>query len=137
MQNGNEKVSIKQYRAYLVFMLIACGGAFIWQFFLSDFGGQWTSWPYSAGWQREIALWNIGIISAIIIALMKGNIAYMKILAFQSTVLCLVLGASHLISLLQHFSFSYLFHILGIFEVLLVGGGWGTALTIKALRSGK
>jgi hypothetical protein len=112
-------------------MLIACSGAFIWQFLLPDIGGRLTSWENSRGWQREIALWNIGIISAILVALIKQNIEYMKILSFQLTVLCWVLGINHLISLLQNFSFNYIIHIAGIFEVMLLGGIWGTVLLYK------
>jgi len=113
-------------------MLIACGGAFIWQFFFPDLGGQFTSWGNSIGWQREIALWNIGIISAIIAAFLKENIEYMKILTFQSTILCWVLGINHLISLLQDFSLTHVIHITGIFEVLLLGGIWGAILLYKS-----
>jgi KinB signaling pathway activation protein len=127
-------ITIKHFKFYLIFMLIACGGAFIWQFFLPNLGGLFTSWGSSIGWQREIALWNIGIIGAIIVALVKENIEYMKILTFQSTVLCWVLGVNHLISLLQDFSLTYVIHITGIFEVLLLGGVWGAILLYKSKR---
>ncbi len=115
-------------------MLIACGGAFIWQFCLPNLGGQFTSWGNCIGWQREIALWNIGIIGAIIVSLIKGNIEYMKILTLQSTVLCWLLGVNHLISLLQDFSLTYIIHIMGVFEVLLLGGIWGAFLLCKSKR---
>jgi hypothetical protein len=118
-------------------MLIACSGAFIWQFCLPELGGQFTSWGNSIGWQREIALWNIGIIGAIIAALVKENIEYMKILTFQAAILCLVLGMNHLISLLQNFSLTYIIHVMGIFEVLLLGGIWGVVLLYKSKRQGK
>lgn len=134
MKHSKTSLTIKHYKLYLIFMLTACGGACIWQFFLPNLGGHFTSWENSIGWQREIALWNIGIISAIIVALVKKNIEYMKILTFQSTVLCLVLGANHLISLLQDFSLTYVIHIAGIFEVLLLGGIWGTILLYKSKK---
>ncbi len=129
-------ITIRHYRVYLLFMLIACGGAFIWQFCFPNLGGRFTSWGNSTGWQREIALWNIGIIGAIIVALVKENIQYMKILIFQSTVLCWLLGVNHLISLLQDFSFTYIIHVMGIFEVLLLGGIWGTVLLCKSHGQG-
>lgn len=134
MKQSKERITIRHYRFYLIFMLIACGGAFIWQFFLPNLSGQFTSWENSVGWQREIAFWNIGIIGAIIIALIKGNIEYMKILTFQSTVLCLLLGANHLISLIRDFSLTYIMHILGVFEVLLLGGIWGVILLWKSKK---
>jgi KinB signaling pathway activation protein len=128
------RVNNNGYKFYLVFMLIACSGAFIWQFCLPNLAGQFSSWGYSIGWQREIALWNIGIISAITVALVKNDQKFLQILTFQSTILCWLLGINHLISLLQDFSLTYTIHILGIFEVLLVGGIWGTILLYRTKR---
>ena len=85
--NKEERI-MKKYRLYLIFMLIACGGAFIWQFCLPQLGGMFTSWGNSIGWQREI-------------------------------------------SLLTNFSLDYIIHILGIFEVMILGGVWGTYLLVK------
>lgn len=137
MKQPKTRITMKHYKIYLIFMLVACGGAFIWQFFLPNLSGQFTSWQNSIGWQREIALWNIGIIGAIIAALIKENLQYMKILTFQSTVLCLLLGFNHLISLLQNFSLAYMIHILGVFEVLLLGGIWGSILLCRSNQSTK
>lgn len=134
MRISKTNVSVKHYQYYLIFMLIACSGAFIWQFLLPEIGGRFTSWGNSRGWQREIALWNIGIISAILVALIKQNLEYMRILTLQSTVLCWVLGINHLFSLLQNFSIKYIIHIAGIFEVMLLGGIWGTILLFKFNR---
>lgn len=134
MKPSKEGIAIRHYRYYLIFMLIACGGAFIWQFFWPDLSGRLTSWGSNTGWQREIALWNIGIIGAIITALIKKNIEYMKILTLQSTVLCLLLGTNHLISLINDFSLTYSMHILGVLEVLLLGGIWGVILLWKSRK---
>lgn len=135
MKQSNNNITMKHYILYLSYMLIACGGAFIWQFLLPNLGQEFTSWGSNIGWQREIALWNIGIISSIILAFMKQNINYMKILTFQSTVLCWVLGVNHLMSLLKYFSFGYIIHIFGIFEVLLLGGIWGSVLLYKSKKN--
>jgi len=132
MKHQKSSITINSYRAYLIFMLIACGGAFIWQFFLPNLSGNFSSWETSVGWQREISLWNIGIISAIIIALIKKDIKFMQILTIQSTTLCLLLGFNHLISLINNFSLDYIMHILGIFEVFLLGGGWGLILLLRS-----
>ena len=134
MKSAKTNLEIRRYKYYLIFMLIACGGAFIWQFCLPNLGGELTSWNKSIGWQREIALWNIGIISAIVVGLVKRNVEYLKILTFQSTVLCWLLGANHLISLLLDFSPTYTIHIMGIFEVLLLGGIWGTVVLCKSKK---
>ncbi len=124
----------RHYRFYLVFMLIACGGAFIWQFFLPQLSGQYSSWGYCIGWQREIALWNIGIISGILAALIKNNLEFMKVMTLQSAVLCVLLGGNHLIAIIRDFSLSYAMHIMGVFEVLLLGGIWGVLLLVKSKR---
>ena len=68
---------------------------------------------------------------SIIIAMKNKNMAVMKILVIQSTVLCWLLGINHLISLLTNFSLDYIIHILGIFEVMILGGVWGTYLLVK------
>lgn len=132
MTYSKKNSTYKQYTYYLIFMLIACSGALIWQLFLPHLAGTFTSWGNSLGWQREIALWNIGIITSIIYGLLKKNHEFMKILTIQSTVLCWGLGINHLIALLINFSFTYVIHILGIFEVMLIGGIWGTILLIKS-----
>lgn len=135
MKISKETITIKHYKYYLIFMFIACAGAFIWQLFLPDLSGKFSSWGENVAWQREIALWNIGILVAIMTALIKENIDYMKILTLQSTILCLLLGSNHLVSLLRNFSITYTLHILGVFEVLLLGGIWGTVLLYKSIRS--
>ena len=56
MLKTKKGITKKQYKLYLIFMLLACGGAFIWQFFMPNLSGQYTSWGNNIGWQREIAL---------------------------------------------------------------------------------
>jgi hypothetical protein len=129
MMNKNALTKMgKQYRVYLIFMLLACGGAFVWQLCLPDLAGDLSLWESSVGWQREIALWNVGLITAIVFGFIKQDEVILKVLTLQSAVLCWVLGANHLISLLQDFSFAYGIHILGVVEVLLIGGIWGGVL---------
>ena len=114
-----------------MFMLVACTGASIWQLYLPQIGEAFTDWGISVGWQREISLWNIAIIVSIVIALRSNNTEMIKILVIQSVILCWLLGINHFISLLMNFSLKYLIHILGIFEVMLVGGVWGTYILFK------
>lgn len=126
-----KKRMIKISRYYLMFMLVACTGASIWQLCLPQIGEVFTDWGMSVGWQREISLWNIAIIVSIVIALRSDNTEMIKILVIQSVILCWLLGINHFISLLMNFSLKYLIHILGIFEVMLVGGVWGTYILFK------
>ena len=125
------KTTRKQYTVYLGFMLLACGGALVWQLFLPWMGGAFTSWGTSSGWQREIALWNVGLIAAILAAVLKQSEGMLRLMTFQSAVLCPCLGGNHLFALVQDFSWEYGIHLLGVLEVLLLGGIWGTVLLIR------
>ena len=125
------KTTKKQNAIYLAFMLLACGGALVWQLFLPWMGDAFTSWGGAAGWQREIALWNVGLIAAIALSLLKKDAALMRLMVLQSTVLCWALGLNHLVALVQDFSWSYGIHILGVLEVLFLGGAWGTVLLLR------
>ena len=85
----------------------------------------------SPGWQREIALWNVGLIAAIVAALLKRSEGLLRLMTLQSAVLCLCLGCNHLLALVQDFSWEHGIHLLGVLEVLLLGGVWGTVLLIR------
>lgn len=127
-----EKKRMKKIsRYYLMFMLVACTGASIWQLCLPQIGEVFTDWGMSVDWQREISLWNIAIIVSIVIALRSDNTEMIKILVIQSVILCWLLGINHFISLLMNFSLKYLIHILGIFEVMLAGGVLGAYILLK------
>lgn len=128
------KTAGRQYTWYLYFMLIACGGALIWQLFFPQLGEAFTSWGMAPGWQREIALWNVGLIAAVSAVLVRGSLEGMKLMTLQCTVLCWYLGLNHLLALVQDFSLSYGIHLLGVLEVLLLGGIWGTFLLIKGRK---
>lgn len=117
---------LNDYDVYLIFMLLAYSGAFLWQMFLPSLANDYSTWGTSIGWQREIALWNIGIITAIIYAFVKKAASYKRILTLQSFVLCAALGLNHAFSLLTNFSLQHTLHILGVFEVLIIGGIWGS-----------
>ena len=49
------KTAGRQYTWYLYFMLIACGGALIWQLFFPQLGGVFTSWGVETPHQYERA----------------------------------------------------------------------------------
>ena len=89
---------------------------------------------YCAGWQREIALWNFGVIAGVLASLLKDELEYMKVMTLQPAVLCVLLGGNHLIALIRNFSPNYVMHIMGVFEVLLLGGVWGVLVLVKLRR---
>ncbi|GAV15870.1 hypothetical protein [Paenibacillus sp. NAIST15-1] len=126
------KANSKYVYGYLGLMLIATSGAFIWQFFMPNLAANYSIWSQSNGWQREIALWNVGIMSSILVAFLKKNDAYASILAFFSTVLCFVLGLNHLIALFSVVDGNKTIHAMGVIEVLIIGGLGGIFTLMKA-----
>ena len=128
------KTTRKQYTIYLCFMLLACGGALLWQLFLPQLGGQFTSWGEAPGWQREIALWNVGLIAAILYAVKKRTTELLRLMTLQSMILCWALGINHLAALLTAGSSGHVIHVLGVLEVMLLGGIWGTVLWIRGRK---
>ena len=103
---------MKQDRRYLCFMLIACTGAFAWQMLFPTLAQEGTAWGVS-GWQREIALWNVGLMAAILCALLKKDRRMMRVLVLQSTVLCWLLGINHLAAMVSNAS-CWPIHLLGV-----------------------
>lgn len=123
--------STKNYTFYLSFMLVACCGALIWQIFFPELAEEFSVWGAAYGWQREIALWNVGLILSIVYTFLKRKKEFMKILTLQSTILCWGLGLNHLIALFSNFCLTNIIHILGVLAVMLLSGIWGTTLLIR------
>lgn len=71
-------------------------GAFICQFFIPEPFSKGTSWGFAPGWQREIALWNLAIDTAIAYAVWKKNVEQAKLLTGTLAFLSLLLGLHHL-----------------------------------------
>lgn len=117
---------------YLLLFLLMTTGAFIWQIFFPDFAQRFSVWGFSRGWQTEIALWNLGIDIGITTALIKHNVEYAKILTLIAVCLCFLLGGHHLVyALTGSFRNNTSLHWIGAIEVLLIGGGAGTAAMIR------
>ena len=55
----------------------------------------------------------------------------MRLMTLQSTLLCLALGTNHLVAFLQDPSTHHLIHLMGIVEVLLLGGVWGVVALLR------
>lgn len=131
MQQKQKFNSEKRDTFYLSFMFVACCGALIWQIFFPELAEKFSVWGTAYGWQREIAIWNAGLILSIAYACLKRKKEFMKILTLQSALLCLGLGFNHLITLFNNFALTNIIHILGVLEVMLLGGIWGIALLIR------
>jgi len=134
MKNKKES-SLYGFRLYLCFILLACFGAFVWQLFFPNVAESYSSWGFNRGWQSEIALWNIGIISAILYTFLKKSREMARVLTLQGVILFLVLGINHLLALIKNYQLIFIIHWLGIFEVLIIGGFWGLIVFFRNIRN--
>lgn len=131
MNENNREKFAHFYRVYLLFMIVACGGACLWQFLTPQIAGLYSIWGTAVGWQREIALWNVAFIITVLLSLKKNNVSMLRMVTFQSTILCWLLGFNHFVAFVHsNFSFGSI-HFLGLFEVMLCGGIWGSILLFK------
>lgn len=80
-----------------------------------------STWPHSAGWQREIALWNVGLSSALVRTILEPEEPAAITLAHSLRVLSVVLGLNHVVALRNKPRFVHL------------GGAGGNALAVAAL----
>lgn len=106
---------------YLFFVLVMTVGAAVWQLVLPNLATKYSAWNMSIGWQREIALWNVGVDLAIIVTLIKKDVKFAQILTFAATALCFLLGGNHLITAMTSSGQTNL-HWLGAIEVLGLAG---------------
>ena len=75
MTENSQETSARSYRIYLLFMIAACGGACLWQFLTPQIAELYSIWGTAVGWQREIALWNVAFIIAMLLSIKKNNAA--------------------------------------------------------------
>ncbi len=109
-------VSIKNedfFRIYVIIWLLGAILAFSLQMFIPEIVANSSIWAFSDGWQREISLWNIGIIFTIIYSLLINKKEIFRFLTLILTVLSALLGSNHLISLIISQQFA-LINFLGI-----------------------
>jgi hypothetical protein len=86
-----------------------------------------SSWRYSPGWQHEIALWNVGLTTALIRTILDPQEPAAITLAHSLRVLSVALGLNHVVALRNRPRFVHL------------GGAGGNAVAValltRALRS--
>jgi hypothetical protein len=80
-----------------------------------------STWNHSPGWQREIALWNVGLSSALVRTIVEPEEPAAITLAHSLRVLSVVLGLNHVAALRSKPRFVHL------------GGAGGNALAVAFL----
>lgn len=92
----------KLLKIFLYLWLIGACIGFIFHFFIPNIASDLSLWNSSKGWQREIALWNMGIILAIIYSFMKNDDLIFRFMIVSLTSLSFILGTNHIMVLLIH-----------------------------------
>ena len=106
-------------RIFLIIWLIGAIIYFILQFFLPEFVASASVWPLSV-WQKEVALWNAGLIFGIIYALYLNKPEISKYFTSVLMVFSAIIGSYNLYTLIVYETFALInfFWILGnYFEV--------------------
>lgn len=114
----------KLFKIFLYLWLIGSLISFVAQFFFSTSVASLSLWGHSIGWQREIALWNLGIVFAIIYALKMKKLENLKFITLVLVAISLVLGTNHFVTMVANQKV-VLTHILGvIFNYFIVVFGF-------------
>ncbi len=80
-----------------------------------------STWQHSVGWQREIALWNVGLSSALVRTILEPEEPAAITAAHSLRILSAVLGLNHVAALRGRPRFVH------------IGGASGNALAVAAL----
>ena len=77
----------KFLRVTIILVIIAMLGASILQIFLPSYMGEHSGYGVSAGWQREIGIWNLAVLIIILAVNIKYDWFYLRI-----ALLALIIG---------------------------------------------
>lgn len=98
------------FKVFLILWLIGSFVAGLLHFFFPEIISNSSSWNISLGWQRELALWNAGIIFAILYTFIKNDVNLLRFMVWVLTFISFFLGTHHAIALLTQV---YFVHLLG------------------------
>lgn len=85
----------KVLRWYLWLAGLAMAAAFVGQAFIPEAVSHGTTWGAAPGWQREIAFWNVAMMTAITMALRSRSDELARVVATSVVVLGVALGTNH------------------------------------------
>jgi hypothetical protein len=121
MEPSEHDELFRRIRPGLLWWLDFSVSAMLVQGFAPRWAAGRSTWRYSAGWQREIALWNVGLTTALLRTILDPSEPAAITLAHSLRVLSVALGLNHVVALRNRPRFVHL------------GGASGNALAVAAL----
>lgn len=111
----------KFLRLLFVLVIIAMLGASILQIFFPSYMGSYSGYGISAGWQREIGIWNLAVLIIILAINIKYDWFYLRIALFALIIGGIGIGTNHLLNYMEYHS---PVNAIGAFENYLLAIGW-------------
>ena len=111
----------KFLRLLFVLVIIAMLGASILQIFFPSYMGSRSRYGISAGWQREIGIWNLAVLIIILAINIKYDWFYLRIALLALIIGGIGIGTNHLLNYMEYHS---PVNAIGAFENYLLAIGW-------------
>lgn len=87
----------KFLRVMFILLIVAMGSAAVLQLFFPELMGSNSEYGTAAGWQREIAFWNLAILPILIAVNIKYDWFYLRVILLSLIVAGLGFGTNHLL----------------------------------------
>ena len=125
----------KFLRVLFIILMVAMGGAMIYQIFFPEVMGAHSGYGVAVGWQREIGFWNLAVLIILVAVNVKYDWFYLRVVLAALLVGGLGIGTNHLLAYLEGATFV---NLVGAIEnyVLVIGWMIGWKLQEKAEKSG-
>lgn len=125
----------KFLRVLFIILMVAMGGAMIYQIFFPEVMGAHSGYGVAVGWQREIGFWNLAVLIILVAVNVKYDWFYLRVVLGSLMVGGLGIGTNHLLAYLEGATFV---NLVGAIEnyVLVIGWMIGWKLQKKAEKSG-
>ena len=111
----------KFLRILFIILLVAMGGAMIYQIFFPEVMGAHSGYGVAVGWQREIGFWNLAVLMILVAVNVKYDWFYLSVVLGALMVGGLGIGTNHLLAYLEGATFV---NLVGAIENYMLVIGW-------------
>ena len=111
----------KFLRVLFIILLVAMGGAMIYQIFFPEVMGAHSGYGVAVGWQREIGFWNLAVLIILVAANVKYDWFYLRVVLGALIVGGIGIGTNHLLAYLEGATFV---NLVGAIENYMLVIGW-------------